>query len=72
MGFFSDLNKKLSDNIYAHGHYLTDPHADDREKLEETVDLLMPFVRSESCELVRREILEIIIQNKHQDFNLRD
>ena len=72
MGFFSDLNKRLSDNIYAHGHYLTDPHADDREKLEETVDLLMPFVRSESRELVRRQILGIITQNKHQDLNLGD
>lgn len=72
MGFFSDLNKRLSDNIYEHGHYLTDPHAGDREKLEETVDLLMPFVRPESCELVREQILGIITQNKHQDLKLGD
>lgn len=70
MGFFSDLNKKLSDNIYAHGHYLTDPHADDPEKLGETVELLMPFVRSESRDLVRRQILELISQNKHEDLHL--
>ncbi|BCG97994.1 hypothetical protein [Mesorhizobium sp. 131-2-1] len=70
MGFFSDLNKRLTDNIYAHGHYLTDPHADDPVKLEETVELLMPFVRSESRELVRRRILELISQNKHEDLDL--
>ncbi|MFB9979266.1 hypothetical protein ACFSQQ_13710 [Mesorhizobium kowhaii] len=70
MGFFSDLNKRLSDNIYEHGHYLTDPHADDREKLEETVELLMPFVRSEARELVRRQILKLIAENKHKDLSL--
>lgn len=70
MGFFTELNKRLSDNIYAHGHYLTDPHAEDQEKLAETVELLMPFVRSESRELVRRQIFELVSQNKHEDLNL--
>ncbi len=55
IGFFSDLNKKLSDNIYAHGHYLTDPHADDREKLEETVDLLMPFDKRLAADSISRQ-----------------
>jgi hypothetical protein len=72
MGFFSDLNKRLSDNIYAHGHYLTDPHAHDREKLQETVDLLLPFVRSESREVVRKQILAIMTRNRHEDLDLTD
>ncbi|WP_292194864.1 hypothetical protein [Mesorhizobium sp.] len=27
MGLFSDLNKKLTENLYAHGSYLSDPSA---------------------------------------------
>lgn len=43
MGIFSDLDKKLTDNLYAHGNDLIDPAAELPEKIEERVEFLMPF-----------------------------
>ena len=45
MSVFDRINKRLSDNLYAHGHYLTDPHAEDAEKIAEMVDDLMELTR---------------------------
>ncbi|BBD41337.1 hypothetical protein Amn_pc00520 (plasmid) [Aminobacter sp. Y103A] len=70
MRFFADLNKRLSDNIYRHGHYLTRPHAGDRHRLEETVELLMPFVRSDEYAIVKSQILGLINNHKHEDLLL--
>ncbi|OHV87377.1 hypothetical protein [Mesorhizobium sp. ORS 3428] len=60
MGTFSDLDKKLTENIYDHGSRLTDPSADLPDRVKETVDLLMPFVEPEARETVRLQILGII------------
>lgn len=60
MGLFSDLNKKLTENLHAHGSYLSDPSADLPRRVEETVDLLMAFVKPEARETVKLQILGII------------
>ncbi len=72
MGFFSDLNDKISANLAAHGHYLTDPHAQDREKLDETIELLMPFVRSDAREAVKSQIFKLIKASKNDGIELED
>lgn len=46
-----------------HGSYLSDPSADLPRRVEETVDLLMPFVKPEAWETVKLQILGII--HKH-------
>ncbi|AZO62097.1 hypothetical protein EOA75_29735 [Mesorhizobium sp. M1A.F.Ca.IN.022.07.1.1] len=60
MGIFSDLDKKLTDNLYEHGSQLTDPSADLPRRVKERVDLLMPFIQPEAREAVRLQILGII------------
>ena len=60
MGIFSDLDKKLTDNLYEHGSWLTDPGADLPRRVKETVDLLMPFIQPDAREAVRLQILGII------------
>lgn len=69
MGIFADLNARLTRNIEAHGHYLNDPTADHPEKLAETVDLLMPFVRPDARDFVKSQILGLIYE--HRDTRLR-
>ncbi|PBC02775.1 hypothetical protein [Mesorhizobium sp. WSM3860] len=60
MGILSDLDKKLTDNLYEHGSQLTDPSADLPRRVNETVDLLMPFIQPDAREAVRLQILGII------------
>lgn len=74
MGLFSDLNKKLTENIYAHGSYLSDPSADLPQRVRETVDLLMPFIQPEAREEVRLQILGIIHEHIYDEseIGLRD
>jgi len=60
MGTFSDLDKKLTENIYDHGSRLTDRSADLPRRVVETVDLLMPFIQPEAREAVKLQILGII------------
>ncbi|TIQ36180.1 MAG: hypothetical protein E5X48_10265 [Mesorhizobium sp.] len=67
MGLFSDLNKKLAENIYTHGSYLTDPSADLPRRVEETVDLLMPFIQPEAREEVRLQILGVIHEHLYDE-----
>ncbi|WP_292577044.1 hypothetical protein [Mesorhizobium sp.] len=67
MGIFSDVDKKLTDNLYAHGNDLIDPAADLPEKVEERVELLMPFVQPEARELVRSQILGLIHEYRNED-----
>ncbi|MGX8008932.1 hypothetical protein ACVDG8_007890 [Mesorhizobium sp. ORM8.1] len=67
MGTFSDLDKKLADNVYAHGSELTDASADLPQNIKDIVDLLMPFIRPEARETVRTEILGIIHENLCED-----
>jgi hypothetical protein len=67
MGIFSDLDKKLTDNLYAHGNDLVDPAADLPEKIDERVELLMPFVQPEARELVRSQILGLIHEYRNED-----
>jgi hypothetical protein len=51
---------RFSENLQHHGHYLTDPHAAEDEKISETVDILIQFVRPERREAVRAQIVEIL------------
>lgn len=60
MGFFADLNKRLSDNIYEHGCYLADLRANDPQRVEEAIKLLMPMVRPDAREIVKSQILGLI------------
>lgn len=60
MGLFSGMRKKLAENIYLHGSYLTDSSADVPRRIEKIVDLLMPFIEPQSWEAVRMQILGII------------
>lgn len=59
IGFFSDLNKKLTEPIYAHGSPPIRVPICPR-RVEEMVDLCMPFIRPEASEDVRLQILGII------------
>jgi hypothetical protein len=60
MGMLSDLDKKLTDNLYEHGSELTDPIDDLPQAVVDTVELLMPFVQPEARETVRRQILGLM------------
>jgi DNA-directed RNA polymerase subunit F len=70
MSVFDRINKKLSDNLYTHGHYLTDPHAGDAEKIGEMVDDLMELVKDGSRAEVRQKIMSLIRRHKHPDVEL--
>jgi hypothetical protein len=60
MGVFDEINSRISNNLLDHGHYLTDPHAQEEEKIAETIDLLMEFVPPDRRDTVRAEIAEIV------------
>lgn len=70
LSIFDRINKKLSDNLYTHGHYLTDPHASDAEKISEMVDDLMEFVAEDSRKAVRDKVLTLIRRHKQSDVEL--
>lgn len=54
-------------SFYAHGNDLIDPAAELPEKIEERVELLMPFVQPEARELVRSQILRLIQEYRNED-----
>ncbi|KLK93023.1 hypothetical protein AA309_10600 [Microvirga vignae] len=58
------LDEKLSENLQKHGHYLTDPHAGDEEKLNGIIDGLAAFVPEDRWPQVREELLNIIRSNQ--------
>jgi hypothetical protein len=60
MSFFDQINARITENLQNYGHYLTDPHAPEEEKITETVEILIQFVRPERREAVRTQILDII------------
>ncbi len=60
MSLFNKVNDRISENLQQYGHYLTDPHAQEEEKIAETVDILIHFVRPERREAVRAQILDIL------------
>jgi hypothetical protein len=60
MSLFDQINAHITANLQQYGHYLTDPHAPEEEKIAETVDILIHFVRPERREAVRTQILDII------------
>ncbi|WP_250889216.1 hypothetical protein [Mesorhizobium sp. dw_380] len=60
MGILSDLDKKLTDNMYEHASELTDAVADLPPAVVETVDRLMPFIQPEARETVRSQVLGLI------------
>jgi hypothetical protein len=54
------VNVTTPENLQNYGHYLTDPHAPEEEKIAEPVEILIQFVRPERREAVRTQILDII------------
>ena len=36
MSLFDKINARISENLQHYGHYLTDPHASEEEKIAET------------------------------------
>jgi hypothetical protein len=60
MSLFDKINARISENLQHYGHYLTDPHASEEEKITETVDILIQFVRPERREAVRMQIIDIL------------
>lgn len=42
MGIFAEMNRRITRNMERHGHFLTDPHAAEEQKIEDAVDLLIP------------------------------
>jgi endonuclease IV len=60
MSRFDKINAHISENLEHHGHYLIDPHAAEDEKIAETVDILIQFVRPERREAVRTQIIDIL------------
>ncbi|TPK09036.1 hypothetical protein FJ950_16350 [Mesorhizobium sp. B2-3-14] len=60
MGILSDLDKKLTDNMYEHGSELTDAVADLPRPVVETVDRLMLFIQPEARETVRNQVLGLV------------
>ncbi|MER9585953.1 MULTISPECIES: hypothetical protein [unclassified Mesorhizobium] len=60
MGILSDIDRKLSDNLYEYETSLSDPAGDLPKEVEEKVELLMPFVQPDARELVRAQILGLI------------
>ncbi|MBZ9891615.1 hypothetical protein LB559_27190 [Mesorhizobium sp. BR1-1-3] len=60
MGILSDLDKKLTDNMYEHASELTDAVADLPPELVESVDRLMPFIQPEARETVRNQVFGLI------------
>jgi DNA-directed RNA polymerase subunit F len=70
MSIFDRINKRLSDNLYRHGHYLTNPHAKDPEKIAEMVDDLMEFVKEEARADVRAKVISLIRRHRHRDVEI--
>ena len=60
MSLFDQVNARITENLWRHGHYLADPHAQEEEKIAEPVDILIQFVRPERREAVRTQILDIL------------
>ena len=60
MSLFDQINARITENLQHYGHYLTDPHAAEEEKIAETVDILIQFVRPERREAVRMQIIDIL------------
>ncbi|TPK44224.1 hypothetical protein FJ492_12435 [Mesorhizobium sp. B2-5-4] len=60
MGILSDMDKKLTDNMYEHGSALTDAVADLPRAVVETVERLMPFIQPEARETVRSQVLGLV------------
>ena len=59
-----NLDEQLSQNLEKHGHYLTDPHAAEVEKLNEAIATLAAFVPEERWPDVRQQLLKIITDSQ--------
>ena len=58
------LDEQLSENLQKHGHYLTDPHAAEDDKLNAATDGLAAFVPEERWLRVREELLSVVRSNQ--------
>jgi hypothetical protein len=58
------LDEQLSENLQKHGHYLTDPHAAEDDKLNAAIDGLAAFVPEERWPRVREELLSVVRSNQ--------
>ena len=66
MNIFAEINRRITQNMERHGHFLTDPHAADEHKIENVVDLLMPLIRDDRREDVKRSIVALVHENMRQ------
>ncbi len=57
------MNRRITENRERHGHFLTDPHAAEEQKIEDAVDLLMPLIRDDRREEVKRTIVALVHDN---------
>jgi hypothetical protein len=63
MGIFAEMNRRITQNMERHGHFLTDPHAAEEQKIEDAVDLLIPLIRDDRREHVKRTIVALVHEN---------
>jgi hypothetical protein len=72
MGILSDLDKKLTDNMYEHGSEHTDAVSDLPEAVVEAVERLMFFIQPEARDTVRSQVLGLIHEYRIQDASSGD
>ncbi|CCV05720.1 conserved hypothetical protein [Mesorhizobium metallidurans STM 2683] len=64
MGILSDLDKKLTDNMYKHGSEFTDAAVDLPQTVLYTVEELMAFIEPDARDTVKSQILGLIQEYK--------
>ncbi|RUZ70861.1 hypothetical protein EN943_35465 [Mesorhizobium sp. M7A.F.Ca.US.006.01.1.1] len=72
MGILSDVDKKLTDNMYEHGSELTDAVSDLPEAVVEAVERLMFFIQPDARDTVRSQVLGLIHEYSIQDASSGD
>ncbi|RUW63923.1 hypothetical protein EOA16_01475 [Mesorhizobium sp. M7A.F.Ca.US.008.03.1.1] len=72
MGILSDLDKKLTDNMYEHGSELTDPVSDLPEAVVEAVERLMSFIQPDARDTVRSQVLGLVHEYRIPDASSGD
>ena len=70
MGIFAEMNRRITQNMERHGHFLTDPHAAEEQKIEDAIDLLIPLIRDDRREDVKRTIVALVHENMRGATNL--
>jgi hypothetical protein len=69
MSIFAEMNRRITQNMERHGHFLTNPHAAEEHKIEDAVDLLLPLIRDDRREDVKRAIVALVHENMRGAIN---